>query len=82
MTAPFPKPCGRLDRHEHHTWTRPATLDILGGPLPARDYTCTGRALIEGGYWADWDAEDDAREHELDRQIRDGLAAGWTGDAA
>jgi hypothetical protein len=32
--------------------------------------------MTEGGYWADWDAEDDKREDELDRQIRDGLA-GW-----
>lgn len=77
----FPCPCGRLDRHEPHQWTRPASLD-----RPDRDYACSGRILTEGGWWLDWNAddaaEDDKREDELDRQIRDGLAGGWTGDAA
>lgn len=78
---PFPKPCGRLDHHDEHQWTRPASLD-----RPARDYLCSGRILVEGGWWLDWNAdeaaEDDKREDELDRQIRDRLAGGWTGDAA
>lgn len=92
MTA-FPKPCGRLDHHDEHDWTRPAHHEGgYGGPVettPDRTYHCTGRILIEGGWWLDWNAdeaaEDDAREDkqrddriedELDQQIREGLQ-GW-----
>lgn len=38
-------------------------------------------ARYSNGYWGDWDQADDAREAELDRQIRDGLGD-WGGDAA
>lgn len=75
----FPKPCGRLDWHDEHEWTRPAHLGDN-----ERTYSCTGRILSEGGWWLDWNpthvAADDRREDELDRQIRDGLAE-WGGAA-
>lgn len=84
MTA-FPKPCGRLDHHDPHNWTRhPHHEGGYGGPVEmvaARTFHCAGRVMTEGGYWADWDAADDAAEDELDRQIRDGLA-GWGGEVA
>lgn len=68
MTA-FPKPCGRLDRHDEHEWTRPALPNT-----PERTFNCVGRVILEGGYYADWDAEDDAREEQQrDDRIEDEL---------
>lgn len=67
--TPFPKPCGRLDWHDPHTW---AGHWLAGTTTPvARDYNCAGRILIEGGYWADWDAEDDAAEERMIRDARE-----------
>lgn len=58
--------CGRLDPHTPHHWhIRPTPSGA-----PRRDYECPGPPLIEGG-WADWDLEDDQREHELDRERRE-----------
>lgn len=76
MTA-FPKPCGRLDHHEPHEWVGHWPAEATTTNPQRRDYHCTGRVVREGGYFADWDAADDAYEHYLDRQIRDGLADGW-----
>lgn len=68
MSRPFPKPCGRLDRHDEHEWTRPRD------PFTeARTFRCIGRVLLEGGYWADWDAADDAAEDRMDREKREEL---------
>ena len=75
----FPKPCGRLDRHDAHEWVAPE------GTHRSRAYRCTGRLLLEGGYWADWDAADDAAEDQaerdrhdaIDQQIEVALRAGW-----
>lgn len=67
MTAPFPKPCGRLDWHEPHNWeTRP-----VGANFPQRTYSCAGRVVLEGGYFADWDAQDDTAEDRADREKRE-----------
>lgn len=59
----FPKPCGRLDHHDPHNWTCPEPRHP--------SYRCIGRVLLEGGYWADWDAKDDAVEDRADRDKRD-----------
>lgn len=67
--------CGRLDKHDEHDWTRHPHHAGTPGPLyPERTYHCGGDVIVEGGHWVKWDALDDAREDELDRQIRDGLA--------
>lgn len=77
LPAAFPKPCGRLDRHDEHEWTRPRDPFTA-----ARTFRCIGRVLLEGGMWADWDAADDAAEEQVRRDrieqaIEDALREGW-----
>ena len=77
----FPKPCGRLDRHDEHEWTGHWPTEATTTPL-TRAYRCVGRVLLEGGMWADWDAADDAAEERVRRDrieqaIEDALREGW-----
>ena len=73
----FPQPCGRTDRHDEHEWTRPRD------PFTdARTFRCSGRVMNDAGFWADWDALDDAAEDEMERdridqKIEDALREGW-----
>ena len=64
-------PCGRIDDHDAHEWTRP---QHACGPFDVcrpSTFRCLGAPVTEGGYWGEWDAEDDAAEERADREKRE-----------
>ena len=63
----FSMHCGRLDDHDEHDWTTPPSARW---PKPVRPYYCSGRVLIEGG-WFGSDAQDDAAEERAMTERRE-----------
>lgn len=70
----MPLRCGRLDCHHPHDWPGTRWPQERGvGPSSPRPvlYHCGGETTVEGGYWADWDAEDDEAEEQAIRDARE-----------
>lgn len=73
----MPMRCGRLDRHDEHTWTRHRHYAGYEPELiPAREYACNGHVVttLAEQQWADRaDFDEKADDTELGHWMH-----GWT----